>query len=60
MKLYKGRENLKEFKPHIKVMEDEQERDNKEEKVSKEKFDENIIVVIQQRRSKNKIRFFSP
>lgn len=39
MKLYKGRENLKEFKPHIKVMEDEQERDNKEEKVSKEKFD---------------------
>ena len=39
MKLYKGRENLKEFKPHIKTIEDEQERDNKEEKVSKEKFD---------------------
>ena len=39
MKLYKGRENLKEFKPHIKVIEDEQGIDNKEEKVSKEKFD---------------------
>lgn len=39
MKLYKGRENLKEFKPHIKVMEDEQERDNKELRVSKEDFD---------------------
>ena len=32
MKLYKGRENLKEFKPHRKVMEDDQERENKEEK----------------------------
>ena len=39
MKLYEGWGRLKEFKPHIKAMEDQQERDNKELKVSKEDFD---------------------
>ena len=39
MKLYEGRENLKEFKPHIKAMEDQQKRDNQEGKVSKKDFD---------------------
>ena len=39
IKLYEGWEKLKEFKPHIKAIEDQQERDNKELKVSKEDFD---------------------
>ena len=39
MKLYEGWGKLKEFKPHIKAIEDQQERDNKELKVSKEDFD---------------------
>ncbi len=39
MKLYEGWEKLKEFKPHIKAIEDQQKRDNKELKVSKEDFD---------------------
>jgi hypothetical protein len=39
MKLYEGREKLKDFKLHIKTIEDEQGTDNKELKVSKEDFD---------------------
>ena len=39
MKLYEGWGKLKEFKPRIKAIEDQQERDNKELKVSKEDFD---------------------
>lgn len=39
MKLYEGWGRLKEFKPHIKAIEEQQERDNKELKVSKEDFD---------------------
>ena len=39
MKLYEGWGKLKEFKPHIKAIEDEQVIEHKELKVSKEDFD---------------------